>query len=58
MFKGSYGRFDLPTGNQEVLFSSLKKLCEYPGEIKVYSGHTEVTTLAREKEFLTGNRIF
>lgn len=57
MFKGSYGRFDLPTGNAGILFNSLKKICEYPGETKVYSGHTEVTTLAAEKTFLTANGL-
>lgn len=57
MFKGSYGRFDLPTGNSKVLFESLKKLCEYPGETLVYSGHTEVTTIGGEKNFLTFNGL-
>ena len=57
MFKGSYGRFDLPTGDSKILFNSLKKLSEYPGETKVYSGHTEVTTIALEKAFLTANGI-
>ena len=57
MFKGSYGRFDLPTGNSKILFESLKKLCEYPEETRVYSGHTEVTTIAAEKRFLTVNGL-
>lgn len=57
MFKGSYGRFDLPTGNSKILFESLKKLCEYPEEARVYSGHTEVTTIAAEKRFLTANGL-
>ena len=57
MFKESYGRFDLPTGNSKILFESMKKLCEYPADTKVYSGHTEVTTIEREKKFLTSNGL-
>lgn len=57
MFKGSYGRFDLPTGDAKTLFKSLKKLCEYPGETRVYSGHTEVTTIQGEKVFLQMNGL-
>lgn len=58
LFKRSYGRYDLPTGNGEVLFVSLGKICnEYPGETKVYSGHTEVTTLGEEKVFLQMNGL-
>lgn len=58
LFRRSYGRYDLPTGNGEVLFKSLRKICtEYPGETKVYSGHTEVTTLGEEKVFLEMNGL-
>ncbi len=58
LFRRSYGRYDLPTGNGEILFKSLKKICtEYPGETKVYSGHTEVTTLGEEKMFLEMNGL-
>jgi hydroxyacylglutathione hydrolase len=58
LFRRSYGRYDLPTGNGQVLFQSLRKICtEYPGETKVYSGHTEVTTLGEEKAFLEMNGL-
>lgn len=52
LFKRSYGRFDLPTGSRELLFSSLKKLSKLPDETIVYSGHSEVTKIADEKLFL------
>lgn len=53
MFRRSYGRYDLPTGNGYVLFDSLRKLCKtLPTTTKVYSGHSEVTTIGEEIEFL------
>jgi len=58
MFKGSYGRYDLPTSNGEKLFISLKKLCDtLPGETVVYNGHTPTTTIGTEKENLTFNNL-
>ena len=54
MFRRSYGRFDLPTGNENHLYRSLKKLCDsYPRETKVYSGHSEPTTIGEERDFLS-----
>ncbi len=58
MFKGSYGRYDLPTSNGKMLFASLKKLCEIlPSETKVYNGHTDITTIGKEKDNLTINGL-
>jgi hydroxyacylglutathione hydrolase len=58
MFKGSYGRYDLPTADGKTLFKSLKKLCErLPLETKVYNGHTEVTTIGEEKKNLEYNGL-
>lgn len=54
MFKNSFGRYDLPTGNGAELFKSLKKLCDkYPENTAVYNAHSDVTNLKDEKEFLT-----
>ena len=54
MFKRSFGRYDLPTSDGTMLFNSLRKLCtELPEDTKVYSGHSEVTTIGEEKAFLT-----
>lgn len=52
LFKRSYGRYDLPTGNLEMLCNSLKKLSKLPDETIVYNGHTDSTTIGEEKRFL------
>lgn len=54
MFRRSYGRYDLPTGDGDTLFRSLGKLCNtLPADTKVYSGHSEETTIGEEKQFLS-----
>ncbi|MGL4534707.1 MAG: MBL fold metallo-hydrolase [Fusobacteriaceae bacterium] len=54
MFRRSFGRTDLPTSNTEAIFISLKNLCDsLPLDTKVYSAHTESTTIGEEKQFLT-----
>lgn len=53
MFRRSYGRYDLPTSSGEMLFKSLKKLCELPEDVRVYSGHSDETYIGEEKEFLS-----
>ena len=58
LFKDSYGRYDLPTGNLVQLRESLKKICEdYPEDTMVYSGHTEPTTLGDERIKLKRQRM-
>lgn len=53
MFQNSFGRYDLPTGNETELFESLKKLCRIlPDDTTVLSGHTDSTTIGNEKKFL------
>lgn len=53
MFRRSYGRYDLPTSSGEMLFKSLKKLCELPEDVRVYSGHSDETYIGEEKQFLS-----
>lgn len=49
LFKGSYGRYDLPTGNGAEIIKSVKKLVErYPAQ-KVYCGHGEDTSTDYER---------
>lgn len=49
LFMGSYGRYDLPTGNGMEIIKSVRKLIErYPGR-KVYCGHGEDTSTDYEK---------
>ncbi|MGL4988338.1 MAG: MBL fold metallo-hydrolase [Cetobacterium sp.] len=59
LFRRSYGRYDLPTGNLSQLQKSLKKICEnYPEDTIVYSAHTEPTTLGEERRVLKSTGMF
>ncbi len=50
LFAGGVGRTDLPGGSMQQLMSSIKeKLFKLPDDTKVYPGHGEETTIAREK---------
>ena len=50
LFKLSCGRTDFPGGSWEELESSLKKISELDGDMKIYTGHDSVTTLDYEKK--------
>lgn len=55
LFAGSMGRTDFIGGNSELLFKSLKKLCDtLLKETVVYSGHGRETTIGRENDNLFG----
>lgn len=50
LFAGGIGRSDLLMGDYETLIQSIKtQLLSLPDEIKVYSGHGEVTTISAER---------
>jgi hydroxyacylglutathione hydrolase len=50
LFKGSFGRVDLPGGDLDVLKSSIFNiLFKYPEETIVYCGHGPETTIGQEK---------
>lgn len=50
LFKGTYGRCDLPTGNLHDIVNSVNsKLFELPSDTIVYPGHGEITTIGEEK---------
>jgi len=50
VFQGCIGRSDLPTGDKEVLFESIrKKVMPLPDETVIYPGHGPSTTLREEK---------
>ena len=51
LFRGSYGRTDLPSGDDEKMISSLKKLKELDGEYQVIPGHGPLTTLSHERMY-------
>ena len=53
LFAGSYGRTDLPGGNDEQMAASLARLArEIPGMVRVLPGHGAETTIERELPWL------
>jgi len=51
LFAGSIGRTDLPGGDYDTLISSIKeKLFSLNGDVFVYPGHGERTTIEQEKK--------
>lgn len=52
LFYESIGRFDLPGGNEQQLYKSIReKLYVLPDETVVYPGHGEPTTIGHEKKY-------
>lgn len=52
LFYRGFGRSDLPYGNEEELFKSIReKLFALPDDTIVYSGHGPATTIGDEKKF-------
>lgn len=49
LFKGTWGRTDLPTSSPKEMVESLKKLMMLPENVKVYPGHGPTTTIKEEK---------
>lgn len=53
LFAGSYGRTDLPGGNDEQMVASLTRLAgELPAAVRVLPGHGRETILGRELRWL------
>lgn len=53
LFAGSYGRTDLPGGDDERMVASLARLSrEIPGSVRVLPGHGPETTIDRELPWL------
>ena len=51
LFKGSYGRVDLPGGNFEELKHTItQKMFALPDDTIVYTGHGDETTIGEEKK--------
>ncbi|HRZ85511.1 MAG TPA: MBL fold metallo-hydrolase [Candidatus Paceibacterota bacterium] len=52
---GSYGRTDLPGGNEKDLGKSIKKILSLPGKMKLYPGHDysnkPTSTIKEEKQY-------
>lgn len=52
LFQESVGRTDFPTSSMSMLIRSIRtKLFVLPGEVRVLSGHGEMTTIQNEKQF-------
>ena len=49
IFKGTYGRTDLPSSSYSDMQSSIKKLMKLPDETNVYPGHGMPTTIVEER---------
>ena len=49
LFAGSIGRADFPTGDMSLMRDSLRKLCAMDGDLAVYPGHNDETTIDRER---------
>ena len=50
LFRGDWGRTDLPGGNEELIQQSLKRLLSLKEEIVVYPGHGPATTIKEERQ--------
>ncbi len=49
LFRAGYGRLDLYGGKMGAMLKSLKYLFTLPGEVAVYPGHGDATTIGEEK---------
>lgn len=49
LFAGSMGRCDLPGGDEDTIFASLRRLASLEGSYKVLPGHGGASTLERER---------
>jgi len=53
LFRGSFGRTDLPGGNDEQMVASLRRILgEIPAQTRILPGHGPETTMAREAAWL------
>ncbi len=51
IFRESYGRTDLPTGDDFNMIQSLKRVKELEGDYQIIPGHGPLTTLSHERKF-------
>ena len=52
LFCESYGRYDFPTSSGRELIASVKRLLkDLPGDVTVYPGHNDETTIEHEKRY-------
>ncbi len=58
LFCGCMGRIDLPTGDPEAMWRSLKKLAKLPSGTVVYPGHGGPTTIGNENWMMHAKEQF
>lgn len=51
LFRDSYGRTDLPTGDDAQMIESIRRLKNLDGDYNVFPGHGYMTTLERERKY-------
>ncbi len=51
LFQGTYGRYDLPGGDERALMASLRSLTTLPAEFAVYAGHGPATSRGVEQRW-------
>lgn len=51
LFAGSYGRTDLPGGDDGKMLNSLRRIKAIEGDYKIFTGHDQSTTLEEERKF-------
>lgn len=49
LFRGSYGRTDLPGGDEATLMRSIQKLLALPADTAILCGHGPMTTVGQER---------
>jgi glyoxylase-like metal-dependent hydrolase (beta-lactamase superfamily II) len=49
LFAGSIGRTDLPGGSVKAMRKSLERILALPGDVRIYPGHGEATTVENER---------
>jgi hydroxyacylglutathione hydrolase len=52
LFPGGHGRTDIPGSDQETMNTTLRRFLDLPGEVRVYPGHGDATTLAAEHPWI------
>ena len=52
LFKGTYGRVDVPYSNPEDMLESLKKLSQLDDDLKIMPGHGDGSILKKEKPWI------
>lgn len=54
LFPGGHGRTDLPGADQKLMNRTLRRFLTLPGEVRVFPGHGEHTTIEAERVWIEG----